>query len=79
VTIPSAASPAEWERKSNELAGDMIGVHGAGAAGVARGNARAAALAGRVVEARNWLQLVDTIQRRMVRPVRDVLRAMRDP
>jgi hypothetical protein len=66
---PSAASPADLTRE--ERAGDMIGAHGAGASGVARDNAQAAVQAGRAVEARDWLQLVDTIQRRIVRPVRD--------
>jgi hypothetical protein len=40
----------------------MIDVHGAGAAAVARDNARAAARAGQVVGTRKWLRLVNVIQ-----------------
>ena len=42
----------------------MTNVHGADAAGVARDNARAAARAGQLIEARKWLRLVELIQRR---------------
>jgi hypothetical protein len=45
----------------------MIDVHGADAARVARDNARKAACAGQFVEARNWLRLVELIQRRVRR------------
>jgi hypothetical protein len=68
VTILSAERPADFARDSDALARDMIDVHGPAAAGVARENARVAAVAGRAVEARNWLRLVDAIQRRAVRP-----------
>ena len=46
------------------LARDMIEVHGTEAAGVARGNARAAALAGAAVMARRWIHVLTAIQRR---------------
>lgn len=49
---------------TDELARDMIDVHGADAAGVARENARAAACSGRPNEARTWIRVVDLIQRR---------------
>lgn len=45
------------------LARDMIEVHGAEAAGVARGNARAAALAGAIVLAKRWIGVLAAIQR----------------
>ncbi|MGE5146294.1 MAG: hypothetical protein ACM3N5_06065 [Candidatus Eiseniibacteriota bacterium] len=40
----------------------MIDVHGAAAAGVARENARSAALAGQMAQARRWLKAVGLIQ-----------------
>ena len=67
MTILSAEPSADVARDSDALARDMIDVHGPSAVGVARENARAAAVAGRAVEARNWLRMVDTVQRRMVR------------
>jgi len=45
------------------LARDMIEVHGTEAAGVARGNARAAALAGAIVMAKRWINVLTAIQR----------------
>lgn len=45
------------------LAREMIEVHGSEAAGIARGNARTAALAGTVVLARRWIRVLGTIQR----------------
>jgi hypothetical protein len=45
------------------LARDMIEVHGAEAAIVARGNARTAALAGQKSRARSWIRVLDIIQR----------------
>ena len=41
----------------------MIDVHGAAAATVARENARSAALAGQMAQARRWLRVVGLIQR----------------
>jgi hypothetical protein len=46
------------------LARDMIDVHGMGAASIARGNARSAALAGQRPQAKYWLRILDLIQRR---------------
>ena len=46
------------------LARDMIEVHGAEAAAVARGNARSAALGGQAMQARSWIRVLDIIQRR---------------
>ncbi len=46
------------------LAGDMIEVHGAEAAAVARGNARSAALGGQAMQARSWIRVLNIIQRR---------------
>jgi hypothetical protein len=46
------------------LVHDMIEVHGAQAATVARENARAAALAGQGMQARSWIRVLGLIQRR---------------
>ena len=47
----------------DNLARDMIDVHGKQAAIVARANARAAALAGQADKARSWIRVLGTIQR----------------
>ena len=47
----------------HKLARDMIDVHGREAATVARGNARAAALAGQAIQARSWIRILGIIQR----------------
>jgi hypothetical protein len=44
------------------LAQDMIDVRGAAAAGVARDNVRAAALAGQRPQARHWIRVLGMIQ-----------------
>jgi hypothetical protein len=41
----------------------MIDVHGREAATVARGNARAATLAGQAIQARSWIRVLGIIQR----------------
>ncbi len=46
------------------LARDMIEVHGIEAPGVARANARAAALAGSFLPAKRWIRVLEAIQRR---------------
>ena len=56
------------ESDERQLARDMIEVHGAAAAGVARDNARSAALAGQMVQARRWLRAVGHIQRQAAGP-----------
>ena len=48
------------------LARDMIEVHGDEASGVARANARTAALAGAVASAKHWIRVLGVIQRRSV-------------
>jgi hypothetical protein len=68
VTTPSAVSSADWSRNDDERARDLVEVYGLGAAAVARDKARTAACAGRLAEGRNWLQLVDLIQRRLRAP-----------
>jgi hypothetical protein len=45
------------------LARDMIDVHGAGAAAIARENARGAALAGQAIQAKSWIGVLAAIQR----------------
>jgi hypothetical protein len=52
------------------LARDMIEVHGLEAAAVARENARAAALAGRVTQAKAWISVLELIQRQQAARVR---------
>jgi len=46
------------------LARDMIEVHGAEAATVARANARAAALGGQTLRAKFWIRVLGLIQKR---------------
>jgi hypothetical protein len=69
VSLPSGgtAEPSEAREqlaREMQLARDMLDVHGAAAAGVARDNALAAARAGQFIEGRKWLRLVELIQRR---------------
>src|SRR5438045_1275819 len=45
------------------LAHDIVEVHGAGAAAVARENARTAALAGQPMLAKSWIRILGAIQR----------------
>jgi hypothetical protein len=45
------------------LAADMIEVHGAGAAAVARDNARSAARAAQIPQAKAWINVLGIIQR----------------
>jgi hypothetical protein len=63
VSFPVGGTPRPSE-SSEQLARDMIDVHGVDAAQVARDNARTAACAGQFIEARKWLRLVELIQRR---------------
>lgn len=48
---------------SGSLARDMIEVHGMEAATIARDNARAAALAAQIPEAKAWIRVLGIIQR----------------
>ena len=57
VTMPDEAD-------EDALARDMIEVHGVEAAGVARANARTAALAGAVASAKRWIRVLEVVQRR---------------
>ena len=51
------------EERDEELrAHGLIEVHGEAAAGVARGNASSAALAGQVVQAKSWIKILSIIQ-----------------
>jgi hypothetical protein len=52
------------------LAGNMIEVHGAQAATIARENARGAALAGQPAQAKAWIRVLGIIQRRQAAPNR---------
>jgi hypothetical protein len=49
------------------LARDMIEVHGAEAATVARDNARTAALGGQVLRAKSWIRVLGMIQQQQKR------------
>ena len=51
------------EDGSDKLARDLIEVHGNEAPTVARGNARAAALAGQPALAKSWIRVLSMIQR----------------
>ena len=52
------------ETEEEALARDMIEVHGGEASGVARANARTAALAGAVASAKRWIRVLEVVQRR---------------
>jgi len=47
----------------------MIEIHGVEASGVARANARTAALTGAVASAKRWIRVLEVIQRRSVEKV----------
>ena len=51
------------ETDAELLARNMIDVHGAEAAAIARGNARSAALAGQATQAKSWIRVLGIIQR----------------
>lgn len=55
--------PMTSDPKEESLARDMIDVHGAEAATVARENARGAALAGQPAQAKSWIRVLGIIQR----------------
>jgi hypothetical protein len=61
--VSSFAAANEDGADEQILARDMIDVHGAEAAIVARGNARTAALAGQKPRARSWIRVLEIIQR----------------
>jgi hypothetical protein len=54
------------EADEDALARDMIEVHGVEASGVARANARSAALAGAIALAKRWIRVLEVIQRQSV-------------
>jgi len=62
LSVSEEANRVGVER--DDLARAMIEVHGDRAAGVARGNARVAATARQMAEAKNWLHVVEIIQQR---------------
>jgi hypothetical protein len=66
--FPQTIADGSDEGDEGQLARDMIDVHGAEAAEVARENARSAALAGQMAQARRWLRAVGIIQRQPARP-----------
>lgn len=62
-TLPLVPLNAAADEQS--LAHDMIEVHGAEAAAVARANARTAALAAQMAQAKSWIRILGIIQRRL--------------
>ena len=50
------------------LARSIIYVHGGEAATIVRGNARGAALAGQLAQAKSWIRVLGIIQRRQAAP-----------
>ena len=50
------------------LARSIIDVHGGQAANIVRGNARGAALAGQLAQAKSWIRVLGIIQRRQAAP-----------
>ena len=58
VTVTSESEPAD----DRLLAHDMIDVHGSAAATVARNNARSAALAGQIEQAKSWIRVLAIVQ-----------------
>ena len=54
------------DSEEDALARDMIEVHGDEASGIARANARTAALAGAIASAKHWIRVLGVIQRRSV-------------
>jgi hypothetical protein len=54
------------EADEDALARDIIEVHGVEASGVARANARSAALTGAIASAKRWIRVLEMIQRRSV-------------
>jgi hypothetical protein len=64
--VRSLATGAPDGAGEQSLADDMIEVHGADAAVVARDNARTAALAGQKPKAKSWIRVLGIIQRRRI-------------
>ena len=64
VPVSSTATETADSAEEQSLAHDMIEVHGADAAVVARDNARTAALAGQRPQAKSWIRVLGIIQRR---------------
>jgi len=62
----------------HKLARDMIDVHGTEAATVARGNARAAALAGQAAQAKAWIRVLGIIQRQQA-GIASAIRTIAEP
>jgi hypothetical protein len=71
MAIESPPKPADrpGEGDEGQLVRDLIDFHGADAAKVARENARSAALAGQLAQARRWLKVVGLIQRQPAGPI----------
>ena len=57
---------------TDTLARDLIEVHGNEAPSVARGNARAAALAGQPALAKSWIRVLSMIQRQQAGPPKNI-------
>jgi hypothetical protein len=76
--IPATYGPNGFD--AEVLVHDMIEVHGAEAATIARNNARTAALAGRAIEAKSWIRVLAAIQQqRAARPANTIPAAVPRP
>lgn len=60
--MSATATDTADDGDEEQLARDMIEVHGAEAATVARDNVRAAAFAGQRPQARHWIRVLEIIQ-----------------
>ena len=68
IPLKSASRMMEGDSDDQRLARNIIEVHGADAATIARGNARGAALAGQPIQAKSWIRVLGIIQRRQAAP-----------
>jgi hypothetical protein len=69
AALPGSDQSMADSEVSAALARDMIDVHGTEAATVARNNARAAAVAAQLPQAKAWIRVLGIIQR--IRPTRE--------
>ena len=63
MSVPATDTLGAPDGNEQSLAHDMIEVHGAKAADIARDNAREAALAAQLPRAKHWLRVLALIQR----------------
>jgi hypothetical protein len=68
IPLKSASLIMADDSDEQRLARSIIDVHGAEAATIVRGNARGAALAGQLAQAKSWIRVLGIIQRRQAAP-----------